>query len=81
LRDRIQQNVGDGLNKALGGLADNNSALDGVVDQINFTAKVGKKEIPDVNLRKLITHFGQYRMASIAVGRQGYGRTTGSATP
>ncbi|MDD5677876.1 MAG: N-6 DNA methylase [Kiritimatiellae bacterium] len=62
IRDRIQQNVGDGLNKAVGGLADNNSALDGVIDKINFTTNVGNKAIPDVNLRKLITHFGQYRL-------------------
>ncbi|MFA5130645.1 MAG: N-6 DNA methylase [Patescibacteria group bacterium] len=62
LRDQVQQNVGDGLNKALGGLADNNLALNGVVDQINFTAKVGKKEIPDIRLRQLITHFGKYRL-------------------
>jgi type I restriction enzyme M protein len=62
LRDDVQQNVGDGLNKALGGLATENLALDGVVDQINFTAKVGKKEIPDINLRQLITHFGKYRL-------------------
>jgi type I restriction enzyme M protein len=62
LRDEVQQNVGDGLNKALGGLAQENLALDGVVDQINFTAKVGKKEIPDIKLRQLITHFGKYRL-------------------
>ena len=62
LRDDVQQNVGDGLNKALEGLATENLALDGVVDQINFTAKVGKKEIPDIKLRQLITHFGKYRL-------------------
>ena len=62
LRDDVQQNVGDGLNKALGGLATENPFLDGVVDQINFTAKVGKKEIPDIKLRQLITHFGRYRL-------------------
>lgn len=62
LRDEVLQNVGDGLNKALGGLATENLFLDGVVDQINFNAKVGKKEIPDINLRQLITHFGTYRL-------------------
>lgn len=62
LRDEVQENVGDGLNKALGGLAEHNIALDGVVDRINFTAKVGKKEIPDIKLRQLITHFGEYRL-------------------
>lgn len=48
IRDDIQTNVGDGLNKAVEDLALHNKFLDGVVNQINFTAKVGKKEIPDV---------------------------------
>ena len=61
LRDEVQQNVGDGLNKAVEGLAESNLSLEGVVNQINFTAKVGKKEIPDIKLRQLITHFGKYR--------------------
>ncbi|HNQ90200.1 MAG TPA: N-6 DNA methylase [Verrucomicrobiota bacterium] len=58
----MQTNVGDGLNKAVGELALYNKFLDGVVDKINFTEKVGKKEIPDVKLRQLITHFGKHRM-------------------
>lgn len=62
LRDKVQQNVGDGLNKAVEALAESNLSLDGVVNQINFTAKVGKKEIPDVKLRQLITHFNKYRL-------------------
>ena len=62
IRDEIQTNVGDGLNVAVGQLAESNRFLDGVVDKINFTEKVGKKEIPDVNLRKLITHFGKHRL-------------------
>ena len=62
IRDDIQTNVGDGLNKAVEDLALHNSFLDGVVNQINFTAKVGKKEIPDVKLRQLIMHFGKHRL-------------------
>lgn len=58
----LQTNVGDGLNKALEELALNNKFLDGVVDKINFTAKVGKKEIPDVKLRQLIGHFNKYKL-------------------
>src|ERR1017187_10081735 len=48
IRDDVQTNVGDGLNKAVGELARCNAFLDGVVDKINFTEKVGKKEIPDI---------------------------------
>jgi len=61
LRDKVHVNVGDKLTVALHGLADDNIALDGVVDRIDFTEKVGKKEIPDVKLRQLITHFSKYR--------------------
>lgn len=61
LRDQVHENVGDKLTMALHGLADDNIALDGVVDRIDFTEKVGKKEIPDVKLRQLITHFSKYR--------------------
>lgn len=60
IRDQIHQNVGDGLNKALGSLEDENPALDRVVQYIDFTRKVGKKEIPDDRLRALITHFNKY---------------------
>ena len=60
IRDQLHQNVGDGLNKALGYLEEENPALDRVVQYIDFTRKVGKKEIPDDRLRALITHFNKY---------------------
>ena len=62
IRDDVQTNVGDGLNKAVGELARCNAFLDGVVDEIDFTKKVGKKELPDLKLRQLITHFGKHRL-------------------
>jgi hypothetical protein len=41
-------NVGDWLNKALQGLeASNNVSLDGVLEHIDFTRKVGQSKIPD----------------------------------
>ncbi len=55
-------NVGDFLNKALGGLESNNSSLSDVLEHIDFTRKVGQSKIPDIKLRQLITHFTQYRL-------------------
>ncbi len=62
LRDEVHQNVGDGLNKALGALEDANPALEGVVQHIDFTRKVGQSSITDKKLRDLITHFSKYRL-------------------
>jgi type I restriction enzyme M protein len=62
LRDDLHHNVGDGLNKALGALEDHNSALEGVVQHIDFTRTVGQSRIPDRKLRDLITHFSKYRL-------------------
>jgi type I restriction enzyme M protein len=62
LHDDAHSNVGDWLNKALAGLEEHNSALDGVVAHIDFTRKVGQTKIPDIKLRQLITHFGTYRL-------------------
>ena len=50
-------NVGDLLNKALAGIEDNNASLDGVLEHIDFTRKVGQSKIPDQKLRQLISHF------------------------
>lgn len=55
-------NVGDLLNKALAGIEENNAALDGVLEHIDFTRKVGQSKIPDQKLRQLITHFGEVRL-------------------
>jgi len=55
-------NVGDLLNKALSGIEENNSSLEGVLEHIDFTRKVGQSKIPDQKLRQLITHFGDVRL-------------------
>ncbi|WP_437656609.1 N-6 DNA methylase [Sorangium sp. So ce1182] len=62
LRDELHHNVGDGLNKALAALEENNSSLDGVLTHIDFTRKVGQSKIPDKNLRDLIDHFSKIRL-------------------
>ena len=54
--------VGDGLNKALGALEEENTALEGVVQHIDFNRKVGKTKIPDTKLRELMDHFNRYRL-------------------
>jgi len=55
-------NVGDALNKALGGLESNNVSLSDVLEHIDFTRKVGQAKLPDRKLRELIVHFGKYRL-------------------
>lgn len=62
LRDEVHQNVGDGLNKALGDLEEQNTSLDGVLTHIDFNRKVGQSKIPDKKLRDLITHFSKHRL-------------------
>ena len=54
--------IGDGLNKALGALEEENTALEGVVQHIDFNRKVGKTKIPDTKLRELMDHFNRYRL-------------------
>lgn len=54
--------LGDKLNQALGALANNNTALEGVVEHIDFERKIGEATIPDKELRKLIDHFNGYRL-------------------
>lgn len=55
-------NVGNLLNKALSGIEENNVSLEGVLEHIDFTRKVGQSKIPDQKLRQLITHFGEVRL-------------------
>ncbi|MBO1540471.1 class I SAM-dependent DNA methyltransferase [Pseudomonas sp. OA65] len=55
-------NVGNLLNKALGGIEENNVSLEGVLEHIDFTRKVGQSKLPDQKLRQLITHFGDVRL-------------------
>ena len=62
LRDEVHTNVGNELNKALLGLSDENAALEGVLNHIEFTRKVGKSTIPDIRLKELIKHFSRYRL-------------------
>jgi type I restriction enzyme M protein len=56
------KNVGDMLNKALAALEEANTALQGVVQHIDFTRKVGQTALKDISLQKLIDHFGRYRL-------------------
>ncbi|MFB9068466.1 type I restriction-modification system subunit M [Pseudofulvimonas gallinarii] len=62
LLNEAHQNVGDYLNKALAGIESVNVSLDGVLEHIDFTRKVGQSKIPDIKLRQLISHFGTYRL-------------------
>ena len=62
LVNEAHNNVGDFLNRALGGLESNNSSLSEVLEHIDFSRKVGQAKIPDIKLRQLITHFSQYRL-------------------
>ena len=60
LLNEVHHNVGDGLNKALSALEEANTALEGVVQHIDFTRKVGQSSISDKKLRDLIVHFSKY---------------------
>ncbi|TDQ67262.1 type I restriction enzyme M protein [Maritalea mobilis] len=62
LVDEAHENIGDKLNKALGGIEAENIALEGVLDHIDFTKKVGQSKISDQKLRQLINHFGEIRL-------------------
>lgn len=62
LRDKLTSNVGNGLNKALGALAEANVGLEGVLHHIDFTRTVGKTRLDDKKLLELIKHFNDYRL-------------------
>src|SRR5690554_3034406 len=62
LRDEVLKNVGDGLNKALAGLEEANTSLEGVVRHIDFNRTVGQSKISDKRLRDLIAHFSKHRL-------------------
>lgn len=63
MRDELHKGVGAGLNRALGGLEeDNPGTLEGVLKHIDFNRKVGPSTIPDKKLRELIDHFGLHRL-------------------
>jgi type I restriction enzyme M protein len=60
--NELHQNIGSGLNKALGALEEGNTSLEGVLTHIDFNKKVGQSTIPDKSLRALIDHFRKYRL-------------------
>ncbi|MDP9475652.1 MAG: type I restriction-modification system subunit M [Actinomycetota bacterium] len=62
IRDELHDDVGTGLDKALGALEEENPVLAGVVKHISFNRTVGKTRISDANLIKLIRHFNRYRL-------------------
>jgi type I restriction enzyme M protein len=62
LRDDLHNNVGDGLNKALAALEEENTGLEGVLHHIDFTRTVGRSRLPDVRLRELVQHFNRHRL-------------------
>jgi len=62
LLNEAHQNVGSALNKALGGLEEHNASLEGVLEHIDFTRKVGSASLPDKRLRDLIVHFSTHRL-------------------
>ncbi|MEU6749397.1 type I restriction-modification system subunit M [Spirillospora sp. NPDC046719] len=55
--------VGSLLNKALDALEKaNTGALEGVLEHIDFTRKVGQSTIPNKRLQALVDHFDRYRL-------------------
>lgn len=62
LRDELHHSIGNGLNKALAALEEENPSLEGVLIHIDFNRKVGQSTIPDKKLRQLIDHFSRYRL-------------------
>ncbi|MBN2566088.1 MAG: SAM-dependent DNA methyltransferase [Candidatus Eisenbacteria bacterium] len=62
IRDELHHNIGDGLNKALAALEEENTALEGVLHHMDFNRTVGRSKIPDTRLRQLIDHFNRYRL-------------------
>ncbi|MGO0307885.1 type I restriction-modification system subunit M [Endozoicomonas acroporae] len=62
LVNEAHKNVGDALNKALGGLEQGNSTLQDVLEHIDFTRKIGQSKLPDKKLRELIMHFNEHRL-------------------
>jgi type I restriction enzyme M protein len=61
--ENIQQDVGDGLNKALLRLEEeNNEILQGVLGHIDFNRQVGRTRLKDSTLRDLIRHFNKKRL-------------------
>ena len=64
LRDEVHHQVGHGLNKALGALEERNTSLEGVLQHIDFTRRVGTTQVTDRKWRDLIDHFSKYRLCN-----------------
>lgn len=64
LQNEVHQNVGDGLNEALSGLEAHNVGLNGVLERLDLTRKVGSSKLPDRKLYPIINHFGEHRLRS-----------------
>ena len=62
LRDELHHQVGNGLNKALAALEESNSSLEGVLQHIDFSRRVGNTTVTDKKWRDLIDHFSKYRL-------------------
>jgi type I restriction enzyme M protein len=62
IHGHLHKTVGDGLNKALQDLENENLALDGVLQHIDFNRKVGQSTMSDKKLRELIVHFNKVRL-------------------
>lgn len=62
IRDTVHHQVGSRLNKALAALEIHNSALEGVLQHIDFNRKVGTNLFTDKKWRDLIDHFSRYRL-------------------
>lgn len=62
IRDHLMHRLGDGLNRALGALEEDNPALEGVLQHIDFNRTVGQSKITDKKWRDLITHFSKVRL-------------------
>ncbi|HEX7544835.1 MAG TPA: class I SAM-dependent DNA methyltransferase [Candidatus Limnocylindrales bacterium] len=62
IHGHLHKTVGDGLNKALQDLENENRALDGVLQHIDFNRKVGQSTMSDKKLRELIGHFNKVRL-------------------
>jgi type I restriction enzyme M protein len=58
----LHKNIGDGLNKALQALEEDNASLDGVLRHIDFNRRVGQSTMSDKKLRELIVHFNKVRL-------------------
>ena len=56
------EELGRGLNTALKSLSAANDSLIGALAHIDFTRKVGNKQLPGKTLNELVRHFGRFRL-------------------